>query len=215
MASVVTTCFTAAPADVLRGEEGADTLVSIDNSLNDTLWGDGGRRQLLDRQGRSGRIRHGARRQHLRADPQPSRRLTFANGADKTLDGDLIADPGAGVRKDGTAVGFLRYRNFSSQPLFASTGPSPLDVDQGDMGDCWLMSALGSAAKANPNSIRQTVVALGDGTYAVELGNNSIGGRRPAHLEPSRHQTAVCWPRPAREHLGADHREGLRLLQTR
>ena len=34
------------------------------------------------------------------------------------------------------------------------------------------MAALGSAAKSNANSVRQTVVDLGDGTYAVALGNS-------------------------------------------
>ena len=38
------------------------------------------------------------------------------------------------------------------------------------MGDCWLLATLGSAVRTNPNSIRQTVVEFGDGTYAVELG---------------------------------------------
>jgi hypothetical protein len=34
------------------------------------------------------------------------------------------------------------------------------------------LAGLGAAARSNPNAIYQTVVALGDGTYAVELGGN-------------------------------------------
>jgi Ca2+-binding RTX toxin-like protein len=160
--------------DALHGGEGADTLVSIDLSLSDRLWGDGGDDSFwVDKDARGvAETVHDAstfeRIYNLHAV------YNFANGADKTLDGDAIADPGSGVYSDlaRTPVGNLWYKNFSGQPLFASTGPSPLDVEQGGMGDCWLMSALGSAAQANPNSIRQTVVSLGDRTFAVELGSS-------------------------------------------
>jgi hypothetical protein len=100
----------------------------------------------------------------------------FANGADRTLDGEDIADPGRGRMRPtllfprGRPLGDLFYKDFSGLPLFAANGPSELDVDQNRMGDCWLLSVLGNTARTNPNAIRQTVVALGDGTYAIELG---------------------------------------------
>ena len=82
----------------------------------------------------------------------------FENG-DKSLDGDDLADP----------VDGRFYKDFSDRPLFADAGPSSLDMRQGAQADCWLISAMGSIAKADPNRIRQTVVDLGDGTYGVQL----------------------------------------------
>lgn len=87
----------------------------------------------------------------------------FANGADRSLDGDSIADP--------TAGGYA-YKNFASQPLFATSGPTMNDVDQEALADCWLMAPLGSIANDNPNHIRAMVADFGDGTYGVRLGNS-------------------------------------------
>jgi hypothetical protein len=64
------------------------------------------------------------------------------------------------------------WGNFSKDPLFASAGPSENDIVQGSVGDCYLLSSLSSIAKIDPNLIRQSVVGLGDGTYAVRFFNN-------------------------------------------
>lgn len=48
-------------------------------------------------------------------------------------------------------------------------GPHKDDIHQGDARDCWLMTALSATAKVSPNNIRQSVVDLGDGTYAVQF----------------------------------------------
>jgi hypothetical protein len=86
----------------------------------------------------------------------------FANGADRTLDGDWIADP-----TDGTF-----YKSFRDKPLFSVNGPTVDDVDQESVGDCWLMAPLGSLALDNPTAVRHMVADFGDGTYGVKLGNN-------------------------------------------
>jgi hypothetical protein len=62
--------------------------------------------------------------------------------------------------------------NFSSQPLFATTGPSVNDINQGYVGDCYFLSTLASVAKTDPNLIEQSVVSLGDGTFAVQFHQN-------------------------------------------
>jgi hypothetical protein len=59
--------------------------------------------------------------------------------------------------------------NFSGNPLFSTAGPSRDDIDQGSVGDCYFVAALSAVAGTNPDLIRQTVVDLGDGTYAVNF----------------------------------------------
>jgi hypothetical protein len=87
---------------------------------------------------------------------------SFANGADRTLNGDWIADP-----TDGT-----NYKNFASNPLFGRYGPTIDDVDQEALGDCWLLAPLGSIANDHQYAIRRMVADFGDGTYGVWLGSS-------------------------------------------
>jgi hypothetical protein len=158
--------------DVLRGGDGDDVLVSIDDSSSDQVYGEGGTDSFWLDWWNNWAIGDSSDANTSEYPNNWHGVKTFANGADKTLDGDNIADPGSGVYANGTSVGALWYKNLPNRPLFASSGPSPLDIDQGDLGDCWMLSTLGNAAKATPNSIRQTVADLGDGTYAVALGSN-------------------------------------------
>ncbi len=66
------------------------------------------------------------------------------------------------------------YQSFSgpNYPLFSDQGPSRDDVQQGDSGDCYLLSVLSSVANIDPNLIRQSVVELGDGTFVVDFHRN-------------------------------------------
>src|SRR5262249_6509941 len=86
----------------------------------------------------------------------------FANGADRTLDGDSIADPTDG----------MYYKNFSNHPLFGVGGPNVDDIDQNARSDCWMLASLGTVANDNPNDIRGMVADFGDGTYGVRLGGS-------------------------------------------
>ena len=149
--------------DMLSGGGGNDTLVSIDGDTNDDLWGGAGRDSFwIDEEGwwifsstddvKDASAFESANNLHEVDD--------FENGVDKTLNGDSLADPTDGAN----------YKDFSVRPLFSSNGPTQRDIRQGAVGDCWLMAGLGAAAKSNANSIHQTVVDLGDGTYGVELG---------------------------------------------
>jgi Ca2+-binding RTX toxin-like protein len=61
------------------------------------------------------------------------------------------------------------YKDFRKDPLFASWGPTRDDIDQNDIPNCYFMAQLGAVAQANPDKIRQLVVDLGDGTYAVNF----------------------------------------------
>jgi hypothetical protein len=64
---------------------------------------------------------------------------------------------------------YYTYRNFAAYPLFAEAGPTPADINQGAIGDCYYLATLAAVADVNSAAIRQSVVDLGDGTYAVQF----------------------------------------------
>ncbi len=65
----------------------------------------------------------------------------------------------------------ITYQNFSNDPLFASNGPTISDINQGDLGDCYLLSTLSSVVKTDPALIKKDIVADGGGIYTVTLGS--------------------------------------------
>jgi Calpain family cysteine protease/RTX calcium-binding nonapeptide repeat (4 copies) len=174
--------------DRMWGVEGNDVLVAIDGYFNeyvdggngaDTLWID----HLNYIFGSLGDTAYNA----SSTGDVVQRVQNFANGADTTLDGDNIADP--------TDIGTkLRFNNNitagntqGANPLFArgsSTyippfgifeiggGPLSSDINQGALGDCWLLAGLGSVANKSQSVIQQNVVDFNDGTYGVRLGDN-------------------------------------------
>ena len=87
----------------------------------------------------------------------------------KDLLGQKLVDPGLSANG-------IQYQSFADRPLFAAGGPSPDDVTQGNVGDCYFLAVLGSVAEVNSNEIRQSVVDLGDGTYCVQFsrGTNNV-----------------------------------------
>jgi hypothetical protein len=72
------------------------------------------------------------------------------------------------------------YSNVSGS-LFSSSGPSYLDVNQGYVGDCWLLSSLAEVADRYPSDIRNMFSYQGSamengslvGLYSVRLFSNS------------------------------------------
>ena len=95
----------------------------------------------------------------------------FFGGADYDsvsleLNGQEIHDPMA------TSSGYT-LENFSEKDLFGPAGPQWSDIVQGSVGDCYFLAKLAAAAKANPAFIRELVVDLGDGTYAVRFYNEA------------------------------------------
>jgi hypothetical protein len=60
-----------------------------------------------------------------------------------------------------------QYASFAGHRLFSASGPSANDIHQGSADDCYFVAYLSALAKTDPDKIRQTVVDLGDGTYAV------------------------------------------------
>ncbi len=74
-----------------------------------------------------------------------------------------------GIGSTGTAT--VSYKQVTGS-LFVN-GVSYTDIDQGGVGDCYLMSALGEAAKNSPQTITNMFIDNGDGTYTVRFYNGS------------------------------------------
>ena len=64
------------------------------------------------------------------------------------------------------------WANFADHPLFNGT-PTYSDIRQGSVGDCYYVASLASLADSDPDIIRQMMVSLGDGTYAVRFYRNN------------------------------------------
>jgi hypothetical protein len=162
-------------ADVLNGGAGDDILVNIGDSAFDkatggagfdSFWTDASAGELIT-DASAAEIAGGAVHQVGSFFSYNSTTRTgrvYAALVGTNLNGDNLADPQV---DDAGAT----YKNFSSNPLFATTGPSCDDIVQGYVGDCWYLSTLAAIARTNANAIKQAVVELGDGTYAVQFAN--------------------------------------------
>jgi len=172
--------------DVVYGQDGNDTEFA--GPGNDTLFGGNGDDTLITVFGGNDRANGDQGWDIFVADKSPKDTITdmdnlavqrksiylidkFANPtfgstfASELLVNQDIADPSLTLLAN-------KYVNFSSKPLFTSKGPKMVDVQQNQLNDCWLASTAASLAESNPFVIRRTVIPLGDGTFAVALGNS-------------------------------------------
>jgi hypothetical protein len=147
-----------AGVDKLRGGHGSDVVIGIDAAFNEYVEGGPGADILwIDRAGSSHDNAVGISSADMLQEV-----ASFANGADRSLNGDRIADPATGKN----------YRAFEGSPLFATRGPAMSDVDQGGLSDCYLLAGLSAIARDSPHALRQNVVDFDDGTYGVRLGDD-------------------------------------------
>ncbi|MFT3837436.1 MAG: C2 family cysteine protease [Myxococcaceae bacterium] len=72
-----------------------------------------------------------------------------------SLEDPLLATADRGLRADGTRKG--TYVSLAGTPIFGASGPSPGDVRQGSISDCWMMSALISLAQLRPEAISSAI----------------------------------------------------------
>ncbi|MGY2050009.1 C2 family cysteine protease [Methylobacterium sp. JK268] len=92
-------------------------------------------------------------------------------GTSQTQMSELIGKWFLGTDHPSTAgLGYASTYRTDTDPLFGAGGAvSNLDVNQGAVGDCYLMSSLAEIALHDPASIRSMFTDNGDGTYAVRF----------------------------------------------
>lgn len=72
---------------------------------------------------------------------------------------------------DPSLAGFgipMSYQKASAN-LFSAAGPVYTDVNQGDTGDCYFLSALGETALQDPSLIKNMITVDGAGVYTVDF----------------------------------------------
>jgi len=79
----------------------------------------------------------------------------------------------ADAREPALTQGASGYQTVSGS-LYASENAgepdiSPLDITQGGLNDCWLLSGMAAIARENPELIRRLIKDNGDGAYDVTL----------------------------------------------
>jgi hypothetical protein len=160
-------------ADSLSGGAGDDVLVALGGGAADSALGGLGRDSFwLD----AGRLAD------VTADVSPDATLSgsmhrvgsfYASAAvPKAVraTAKVVALDGADLPDPSVSDPYFTYRRFADRPLFADAGPRGDDVAQGMIGDCYVMAVFLSTADLDPTRIRESVVDLGDGTYAVQFG---------------------------------------------
>lgn len=68
--------------------------------------------------------------------------------------------------------GLLPFRvSYSAvaNPVFGATGPSMNDINQGYLGDCYLLSSLAEVASQDPTLIQSMITNNGDNTYGIRF----------------------------------------------
>ncbi len=158
--------------DQLNGGYGADTIVSIGGTALDRAWGNAGTDSFWVDKAPAERIEDAnlsemsinlhyvASFARLNVNGVPAERLIFGREPVRPFSRISLPDP------DSKGV---PYRNFADRPLFNAGGPHPDDIDQNSLGDCYFLAGLSAVAKTSPNRIEQSVVDLGDGTYAIRF----------------------------------------------
>ena len=177
--------------DVLTGGSGNDRLYGDDGA--DALWGGGGDDVLVTLGGGTAdSASGGAGRDSFWLDAARSADAFTDVTPDETLSGSMhrvgsfyvsaavpkaaraaakvVALDGADLVDPSVSDPYFTYKRFADRPLFSDAGPRGDDVIQGMVGDCYVMSVFLSTADLDPTRVRESVVDLGDGTFAVQFG---------------------------------------------
>ncbi|CAH2602485.1 Calpain catalytic domain-containing protein [Rhodovastum atsumiense] len=80
--------------------------------------------------------------------------------------------PSSTVSVSGTS--FTVTYSVVQKPLYGSGGPSVNDINQGRLGDCYLLSSLAEVACRNPSIINDMITDNGNGTYGVRFFANGV-----------------------------------------
>ena len=76
--------------------------------------------------------------------------------------------PSSTVQMSGEST-FSVYYSQVANPLFDAAGPSINDINQGWLGDCYLLSSLAECAAQDPSLITSMITDNGNGTYGVRF----------------------------------------------
>jgi hypothetical protein len=95
----------------------------------------------------------------------------FAGDAASNL-AELVDKWFLGTDHPAVTWGSYTYQNCKGS-LFGATGPHYTDVQQGQLGDCYFISALGSIARVSPLDIEHMFIDNGDGTWTVRFYNDN------------------------------------------
>ena len=76
--------------------------------------------------------------------------------------------PSNTVSMSGASTFKVSYSAVNS-PLFGAIGPSMSDINQGYLGDCYLLSALAEVAHQDPSAITSMITNNGNGSYGVRF----------------------------------------------
>jgi hypothetical protein len=168
--------------DLLRGAAGDDTLVSVGDNFSDrciggagldSFWADASGHEIItDASGAeqaAGAVHRISRfaggKSSVPFDPHhapvSAPHVASEPGGWQTLNDPVLTE------------GATSYKNFSNLPLFSKAGPAADDVKQGQLGDCYFLASLAAIARQDPQFIRQSIVDLGDGTFAAQFTNRS------------------------------------------
>ncbi len=77
--------------------------------------------------------------------------------------------------------GTYAYQSVTGVPLFSGNGPSYQDVQQGYLGDCWLLASFAAIAARNPTAVTNMFIDNHDGTYTVHLNQPDAGNSNVFH----------------------------------
>jgi hypothetical protein len=121
----------------------------------------------------------------VKAVPAPNGSLAADVVADDTYNADYdgvlptgnldITDPGFSNMDAETHINGSTYQTLANGQLYVNDAHNidqyipihPNDVEQGLIGDCYLMSSMAAVADQNPDAINNMIADNGDGTYTV------------------------------------------------
>jgi len=93
--------------------------------------------------------------------------------------GPISADAGGAIRRTAAPNPSTDSTDGAGKPVEAQDGEAfikgdkdkdeidPSDVEQGQLGDCWLLAGLQAIARSNPDAIRKMIKPLGGGKWSV------------------------------------------------
>lgn len=99
----------------------------------------------------------------------------LAVGASATQLAELNGSWLLGTDLPSSSVSMRGYSTFSvsyatsTAPLYAAAGPSISNINQGYLGDCYLLSSLGEVANQDSSLITNMITVNGNGTYGVRF----------------------------------------------